>query len=362
MDLFNCISSYIIYFTGGLCLLMGAAQLCVRNPQKVNYISAVNLFLHSILITGSGLAADGLHMQYPWSSFLLSTSVYAIGPMNFYYYEVILYPAKPVLPRHLLHLVLPSAALLFEIIFQIEPSEMKRVIISGIYHTEIFNHYKGGLILGFLIVILYISYLIREIVPFINKKGVSSETRVVLVLNLLAVVCILFVAYGFLSGFFIMIKTGGLILSVIFIILFISQNRYPEFFLLLKREMRERRYLNSMLGGVNTDNLFYQIKALMEDECLYRDDEITLGSLADRLAITPHQLSEFLNERLDVNFSGFINSYRIEEAKKLLVQDPASSIISICFYTGFNSKSAFNLAFKKYTGYSPREYREKYLQ
>lgn len=340
---------------------MSAAQLSVRNPQKINYINAINLFLHSILITGSGLAADGIHSMYPWSAFLLPASIYAIGPMNFYYYEVILYPARPVPLRHLLHLIPPFAVLLFEVIFQLRQTEIKISIINDVYNPEIFNDLKAGIIIGCLIAILYMSYLIHEIMPFRKKKEVSSETRVVLVLNGLASVCILLVLYGLISGAFIMIKAGGLILSLIYISVFISQNRYPEFFLLLKREIRERRYLNSMLGGVNTDNLYYHIKVLMDDECLYRDDEITLGGLADRLAVTPHQLSEFLNERLDVNFSGFINSYRIEEAKKLLVQDPASSIISICFHTGFNSKSAFNLAFKKITGYSPREYREKYL-
>ena len=96
----------------------------------------------------------------------------------------------------------------------------------------------------------------------------------------------------------------------------------------------------------------------MEREKIYRESDLNLKSLADRLAITPHQLSQFLNERLGSDFRSFINSYRVSEAKVLLSEHPDLNILSICYDVGFGSKSAFNSVFKKETGQTPREFRD----
>ncbi len=101
-----------------------------------------------------------------------------------------------------------------------------------------------------------------------------------------------------------------------------------------------------------------RLMALVETEKIYRESDLNLKSLADRLFITPHQLSQYLNERLGSDFRSFINSYRVAEAKKLLSEQPDLSILSICYDVGFGSKSAFNSVFKKETGQTPREFRD----
>ena len=69
-------------------------------------------------------------------------------------------------------------------------------------------------------------------------------------------------------------------------------------------------------------------------------------------------LSHVINASFNQNFRDFINSYRIEESKSRLVQDDMN-ILNIAYEVGFNSKSAFNTAFKKFTGMTPKEYRKK---
>jgi YesN/AraC family two-component response regulator len=81
--------------------------------------------------------------------------------------------------------------------------------------------------------------------------------------------------------------------------------------------------------------------------------------VAARLLIRPHQLSQILNERNKTDFRNYVNRFRIDEARRLLVEEPDRSIITICFEVGFNSKTSFNITFKKMTGLSPKEYREK---
>jgi AraC-like DNA-binding protein len=67
-----------------------------------------------------------------------------------------------------------------------------------------------------------------------------------------------------------------------------------------------------------------------------------------------------INERLEMNYSNFINSYRIQEAKILLFAPEKidDSILDIAYEVGFNSKAVFNRAFKKFTGMTPSEFRK----
>lgn len=69
-----------------------------------------------------------------------------------------------------------------------------------------------------------------------------------------------------------------------------------------------------------------------------------------------HQVSQIINIRFQKNFSEVINSYRVEEAKNLLIQKPNYSIEGIAFEAGFGSKATFNRVFKKHTGLTPSEY------
>jgi len=98
----------------------------------------------------------------------------------------------------------------------------------------------------------------------------------------------------------------------------------------------------------------------METQKPYLDPTLCLNNLAEKLAIPTHHLSQVLNICLNQNFFDFINSYRIKESRRLLSeQDPRKkTIIEILYQTGFNSKSVFNVAFKKYTGMTPSQFRK----
>ena len=98
----------------------------------------------------------------------------------------------------------------------------------------------------------------------------------------------------------------------------------------------------------------------MEIEKVYRDENISLQSLSEKLSIAPHQLSRIINEKLNKNFPDFINTFRVKEAKKILA-DPRQTdrkILTIAFDVGFNTKVAFNTAFKKHTKMTPSEFRK----
>lgn len=111
------------------------------------------------------------------------------------------------------------------------------------------------------------------------------------------------------------------------------------------------------------DNAYYkQFRYLVEKEKIYMDENLSLSSVAEQLNISTNYLSQLINSLSGCSFPDFINRYRVEEAKSCLVHPDFTNytITAIGLESGFNSKSAFYSAFKKYTDITPTEYREKH--
>jgi AraC-like DNA-binding protein len=145
---------------------------------------------------------------------------------------------------------------------------------------------------------------------------------------------------------------------VLFILLVLG---FGGYFLYKKQWLRKiRKYKGFSMNPIYLKECIKKLDYLMEIEKVYRDENISLQSLSGKLSITPHQLSRILNEKLNKNFPDFINTYRVEEAKKILA-DPKRAdlkILTIAFDVGFNTKVAFNTAFKKHTKMTPSEFRK----
>jgi AraC-like DNA-binding protein len=101
-----------------------------------------------------------------------------------------------------------------------------------------------------------------------------------------------------------------------------------------------------------------RIKAAMTDQRLYQRAGLTLAELADEVAATPHEVSQVLSTRLQRNFYTFINEHRIEHVKTGL-RTTDRPVLDLAFEAGFQSKSTFNSAFRKATGTTPRQYRQR---
>lgn len=103
---------------------------------------------------------------------------------------------------------------------------------------------------------------------------------------------------------------------------------------------------------------------LMEEGKLYLQAELTLQELADKLKAPSYQVSQAINDGLQKTFYDLVNGYRVEEAKRLLL-DPKSrtnKILAVAFDAGFNSKTTFNTVFKKFTGLTPSDFKEQHQQ
>jgi AraC-like DNA-binding protein len=101
-----------------------------------------------------------------------------------------------------------------------------------------------------------------------------------------------------------------------------------------------------------------KIDQYLQKSRAYANPNLSLNELAVKLKMPPHVLSKIINDGFGVNFFDFINGYRIQEFKKLVL-DPRfknQTFLAIAFEVGFNSKTAFNRSFKKITNQTPRDY------
>jgi AraC-like DNA-binding protein len=151
----------------------------------------------------------------------------------------------------------------------------------------------------------------------------------------------------------------SLFINFVFANLLILKNlRLPE----MAEVAETHKYEKSPLTLQNKNEILFKLENLMTQEKLFLNSSLNLGEVAQKLSVVPRYLSQVINEIKGQNFYDFVNSYRIEEAKKIL-SDPAHNsekILSVLYECGFNSKSVFNTVFKKNTGVTPSEFRRNY--
>lgn len=114
------------------------------------------------------------------------------------------------------------------------------------------------------------------------------------------------------------------------------------------------------LEGVDKEVVDHIEKTMAESK-IYTMPDITVDRLAAEMKMPAKRLSQTIKQHFHLNFYEFINSYRIEEAKRLL-SDPESAnktITEIYYEVGFNSKSVFNTFFKRVVELTPSQYREQ---
>lgn len=101
------------------------------------------------------------------------------------------------------------------------------------------------------------------------------------------------------------------------------------------------------------------IEDLMQREKVYTDPALSVERMAKMMNVSPRTLSSVINGHYHCNFGEFINRFRLNEAKRLLLEKQQSTILDIMYASGFNSKATFNGVFKRVEGQTPTEFRRR---
>jgi len=185
-----------------------------------------------------------------------------------------------------------------------------------------------------------------------NSECTTSELWLVAVFigNLL-------IYLSYLIGYFWFYLVGTLTFSFVF---------YGLFFFFMFKKNREtifkeipKKYETKKIKKNEAEGLIAQLYEAMNKEQFHKNTNIKLKDIAKFLTISPHKLSQLLNDNLGKSFASFINECRIEDAKKLIKEKNQFTLEAIGFEAGFSSKSTFYATFKKVTGKTPSEYKQQ---
>lgn len=127
-------------------------------------------------------------------------------------------------------------------------------------------------------------------------------------------------------------------------------------------ETAQTAYGNSTLRNVDCEAALSQLDVLMTAERLHVDPELSLPTLAGRLGLSTHQLSELMNVRLGKGFSRYLRERRVATAKTALCEELSASVLSIGLGVGFSSQSNFYEAFREIEGMTPGQYRKLHVK
>lgn len=138
--------------------------------------------------------------------------------------------------------------------------------------------------------------------------------------------------------------------------------------ILLRKEIRNDAVgeLGNVIKGEakiseKSESAFAEVNTYITTNQKFLDPNLGLESLAEELDMSVSNLSKLINTHSQGNFSDLINQLRVEEAKKQLSDTEFSNytMVAIGLECGFNSKSTFYTAFKKFTGKTPTVYRKQ---
>lgn len=240
-----------------------------------------------------------------------------------------------------------------------------------------FSYETGRIVFFVLQIALPLQALLYWILSFIklqkhlsNLRQISSSTEkndlIWLKYFLLILVLIMLVWFNlvfFNLEYLIQFTPFLYLLNVFFLAYFSLQQK--EIFDFSKSELNELSSIQiykkdspKRVSGNRLNELDEKLRILTESEKVYLENDLSLPKLAKRLEASCNVTSFVINELYQDNFYNFINKYRIEEAKKLLLSDKYNqlNVLGIAYESGFNSKTTFNTTFKKHTGMSPTEF------
>lgn len=355
------IAEKFIFFSGLSCFLSAAGQLVVKNRKRENYnlfilfslMGVILLQFHSV-VTQSILVRPELISYH-------STVIFIFSPVICYAYYVVAFPeVEP--PRRFYLFFLPALLSFgFDTYLVTLDPEMKLNMVRDFFD----NRNSSGVLIFKLTaaaavfqLLVYHLALIKILVPSLRGGRGNSIIYITFIYSLGSTTATIIAIPGYLSGDGEFIRYSALLISVCFIFTYLVSIRYPRFLQLLSMNVKKGVYSRSLLKGIDVDTLMESLDAVMKGERLYLNEEITLKGVASILDISHHQLSQLLNERRNMNFNTFVNTFRVEYAKELLVEKNEWTVLNIAYESGFNSKSTFYDAFTKITGVTPLEFRK----
>ena len=344
-----------------------------RGNKTANRLLGLLMLMFSFSISGFVFIRTNSYKDFPFLIGLPSTVIFLFGPLFYFYVKELTTGKFTFREKDILHFIPFIALILYKLPFFFQNPEEKMASMGSV----------GGLDENLVILIIQIIHLFIYLF-FVNKMLNEYEVKIKSTMSSVNQINLRWISIG-MNSFLIIFG-----IMIFFILLFISGiNAYSIYTTVVPlmvsivilsigyfgltqpiiippeiENSKSKKYEKSSLTSENSEKYLNKLLNIMETEKPFLNNDLTLQKLAEMLSVSQHHLSQIINEKLNQNFFDFINSYRIEEAKTLLLDKRGEllTILAISEEVGFNSKSAFNVAFKKYTSMTPTQFKKQNLR
>lgn len=329
------------------------------------------LFFCGLLTVQIGMMDFDLSVKYPFvftSHFLsMSLAVTSVLLITKQFLEV----GFTLKKKHYFFLLHPLLHILLYLYYLLSPAEQKYFLIDQYFHQQasLVELFPVSSISAFAAIFAMSSISIYQVLTSLKLEVVSVRYRKkLLITKLILIISVSIYPIFWFTKLFTPVENWSIQKAV--------EGSFLFFNYLLLRFLQDWPYIykNGLLfNDINSfkivrnhqydlkekdlEKLIERLDDLMLIKKAYLDEDISLKSLAADLNISAHQLSEYLNSTEKKNFNEYINNFRIDEAKKIMIESPEKNNLEVCYEVGFNSKTSFYKAFQNITGLAPAKWR-----
>ncbi len=373
--IFN-IHDVVLFMTVAECILLVIFQaiLPVKNRLANRLLST---FLLSIAISSACILVlwnDDVSLftwfdEYLLPYFLVIAQLLK-GPLLLLYVVSLTEDAFKLMRRHLVHLIPPAIAVTWLALFQIDSTDLR---FRTLGMTEVQRQITNGIwhfikVMPFFYALAAVNRVRLYRIGLHNQYSNFSPTEPSW-LNILSL------GFLFTWSFSILVHIIANTIAVaspeisdlfgiaenyiIFILinaLFINSVVHTHKLLTTKPEVSKDKADEKL-----TDTAIQKVQQGMETQKLFLKQNLNIDEFSKRINLPVKEVSAVINKHYGTNFFEFMNSYRVEEAKRLLSdsQHADMTVMDVLLHAGFNSKSAFHRFFNRLVGMSPTEFRKQ---
>lgn len=340
-----------------------------KGNRLSNVIFSLFLFSKGLSIFTHLLFRLNIYVDFPYLLYLQFDYSFLYGPLIFFYTKSIVYRNFSIKKSYFIHFTPFILASIFQValINRLITDINQEFIIPDSSHV-FWRIAIVRSIIHFLQVAAYLFASLRILSHY--RKEIKNVFSSLYNVNLS---WLNFVIFGFIGIWAIdtviliillIIKVPSVLLELISIILIFIYANIIVLRGLMKSEIfsgieEKPKYEYSTLIRSDIEDYIKKLRTYMETKKPHLESSLTINQLAKKLSMPTKHLSQVINDHLNQNFIEFVNRYRIEEAKQILLDSRQyeRTVLQVLLDVGFNSKSVFNRAFKKYTGMTPSKFK-----